>query len=71
MEYVLSIRQHYLLRKPIQIKKAVSKEQSRKKVVNEKHRKVFITGLPPTLQKSKFFRSFRAYNLILHIIWEH
>jgi len=40
----------------MQIKRAFTKEQSRRKVVEEKHRKIFIVGLPDEIVESKFFK---------------
>jgi hypothetical protein len=43
----------------MQIKRAFSKAQSRMKVVEEKHRKVFIVGLPDVLTKGEQNLTFR------------
>lgn len=48
----------------MQIKKAISKEQSRKKIVDEKYRKLFIVGLPQEADKTEIEDYFKGYGKI-------
>lgn len=63
MEAVLK-RNHTLQGYTMQIKKAISKDQSRKKVVEEKFRKLFIVGLPQDAKKYHIKEHFKKYGEI-------
>ena len=63
MEQVL-LEAHTLQGYTMQIKKAISKDQSRKKVVEEKFRKLFIVGLPQEAKKHHIRDYFKKYGKI-------
>jgi hypothetical protein len=48
MESALEIKNHEILGKAIQLKKAMTKEQSRVKLLDEQKRKLFLINLPKT-----------------------
>ena len=63
MERVLK-KTHKLEGYTMQLKKAISKDQSRKKVVEEKFRKLFIVGLPQDAKKHHIRNYFKKYGKI-------
>ena len=48
----------------MQIKRAYTKEQSRKKIVDEKYRKVFIVGLPGDLTEEETKAHFSKFGAV-------
>lgn len=48
----------------MQIKRAFTKEQSRKKIIDEKYRKVFIVGLNPSTKRKDIKDYFSTFGKI-------
>lgn len=48
----------------MQIKRAFTKEQSRKKIIDEKYRKVFIVGLNPSTKRKDIKEYFSKFGKI-------
>ena len=63
MEKVLKMT-HKIDGYTMQLKKAISKDQSRKKVVEEKFRKLFIVGLPQDAKKHHIREYFKKFGRI-------
>jgi len=51
----------------MEIKRAFTKEQSRKKIIDEKYRKVFIVGLSQEIEKSSIKKYFSQFGDIQEI----
>jgi RNA recognition motif-containing protein len=51
----------------MQIKRAYTKEQSRKKIVDEKYRKVFIVGLPGDLSEEETKTHFSKFGAVQEV----
>lgn len=51
----------------MQIKRAYTKEQSRKKIIDEKYRKVFIVGLSPKMEKRAIREYFSQFGRIQEV----
>lgn len=53
--------EHIILGKKVDLKKAFTKEQTRDKLIREKQRKIYITGIPKTMERktiAKYFSKF-------------
>lgn len=53
MKKVLACKNHVIMNKRIDVKRALTKEQAREKLLDEKSRKIFIKKLPVEFTKGK------------------
>jgi hypothetical protein len=50
VDYVMTIKTHKILGKKVELKRAYTKEQTRVKLLDEKMRKLYIIGIPKSLE---------------------